>query len=308
MSNGDVPRIFEPSRDLYEKAYSERDEARLYTMQLDKKIQSTQSKLHQKVESQDLHDLVAYRDDLLTKAHAGVRSQNYTDLHRFIVGAQFAFERACVPLLFGSNTKEAQRSRRAIADGMEAKSVDIMAEIFNEPELVNEIFSRHQNAHINESLRHFRGALQEDTVMALLNSPQDGTLIAIPSSLEEDIKQHTDMVVYYVSSEEGNNSYLFRVSVKSRAVDAEEEKEKYPHLVVVHPSNFNNQMFRISKLLVRKNEGHPGLTPDEEQEIADAIKALHAEISRQLTNGAGESLQPRNIKNLARLALKRLTA
>src|SRR5690606_10720842 len=93
-----VPRIFEPTRELYEQAYSNGDVVRMANIELDNRIEAARKSLQVKFKREDFEALHKYCSDIIenTTSKASLPG-NITDGHRLDNSARFAFERVCTP-------------------------------------------------------------------------------------------------------------------------------------------------------------------------------------------------------------------
>jgi len=273
-----TPRSYDEVRPLYEKAVYSGNKIHQTTIELDNQINNSRQKL---IHSTGLDDTIT---TLETIKHAGIEAvkamprdltANFTDLNRLLSTSTFAVEKATMPLLFGANTRRAQSTREELANGTESKSIEII-EI-----LLNNVLPRFANDTRPGDRERIRGAIQEDTATALLNHRQDGQFIVLPASLEDDVLHGTDLDAYYIA--EDGKGYKTPISVKSSKDDAAKERQKHPHLVVISASDFNNQDLAISRLLVRQDEGSPGLSEDEETILNTARQSIYQTFYDQVS-------------------------
>jgi len=78
--------------------------------------------------------------------------------------------------------------------------------------------------------------------------------------------------------------YMQPISIKSSPTDAAAAKLRDPEYVVLSSEDFmnNNAHMNISRLLVREQAGHPGLSATEKAKLEDATTAIHDEFRRQV--------------------------
>lgn len=287
MKNRTTPRIYDSARGLFEESVRDGDEIVRQTIEFDILIQNIQSVLTRDINAgiDMLKNLAVQRQVFFSENTSPKinKTTSYTNIHRLLAGVEFAGDRAVAPLLFASNTHDVQRLRRHYSDGLEGRFVGLIDGELNglgDAQIIRDIPAKYE--------REVRGAIQEDTVAALLNSPQNGRFIVLPSSLEEDLYHGTDLYAYFIG--EDGHGYKQGISVKTGLEDAEAEKRKYPHLVVLHAGHFNNFRLDTSRLLVMRSNGTPGLSESEEAELQYVTEKAYLECVEQIAAIPGQPL------------------
>lgn len=271
-----TPRLSDPNRLRYEQAVSEGDNVRRLNIELDTLISRAQSAiLNPDVSTDAFSGFNAAVMDIMQQA-VGDTTASFTDFHRLMINGNFSTERVIMPLLFGNNSKRVRQMRRRDSNGIEGKSIEMIENLLG----VKNRLSRSKSARASEEFGNVKGALQEDTAAALLNYRQDGDFIVLPPSLEEDLQDHTDLNAYFIAQD--GNGYHVRISIKSSAQKAAEEKLKHPHLVVLAARDFHNEDFKISRLLSRSNAGFPGVSDAEQALIDTARRDVYETFLRQV--------------------------
>jgi len=223
-------------------------------------------------------------------------ADNFTDFYRLVNNASFFKDKLILPVLFGNNKREARHRREEAIDGIYAKSVEIVEILLTNA--YDRIFDTHQSS---TELREIRGAIQESTIMALLNREQNGDFVVLPTGTYQDVKQGVDLLAYYIAADGGG--YMSPISVKSTRSDAEEEKSKYPEKVILSAAEIDNLDLSVSRLLVREVAGSPGLNDTEEAIIDQAIAQLYDSLAAQLqTKNDTVRLPHRTTQDLRHLA------
>jgi hypothetical protein len=275
-----TPRIYDGSRDLFEQSVREGDNITQHTIEFDVMVQNTQSVLLQDTDKGVgmLEELAMQRQDFLKKYAIPKinKATSFTNIHRLVNSVEFAVERAIMPVLFASNTHDVQNLRKEFANGLEGSFVDL---IEGELDSLRDI-PIPQNIPVAEYKRHVRGAIQEDTVAALLNSSQNGQFVVLPSSLEEDLHYGTDLVAYF--TDDSGHGFKQGISVKTGAKDAEAEKKRFPHLVVLCADHTDNHELSTAKLLTKQANGTPGLTDEENTKLRIATENVYLECLKQI--------------------------
>lgn len=271
-----TPRQTEQVRPLYERAVSEGDTVRQLNIELDTLIARAQSALLRPENDADalLHEVQATADAIIEQA-AKETVASFTDYHRLVAGAAFASEKVMIPLLFGSNTEEVRQLRARIANGTEGASVELIELLLQAKRTLPE------SGHIEKEYGEIKGAIQEETAAALLNYHQDGQLIVLPASLNDDIQRHTDLDAYFIGAD--GRGYHQPISIKSSVDKAAAEKRAYPQLVVFSARDLHNQTFKISKILQRDNAGHPGISDEEQTALDSARTDAYDHFCRQVS-------------------------
>lgn len=288
MKNRTTPRIYDRKRGLFEESVRENDTVMQRAVEFDVLTENTQAML--------LHDMSRGLDMLQGLAEQRraffepqtipklSKSTSFTDLHRLIGSVEFAAEKALMPALFASNTHDVQHLRKTFTDGIEGTFIEFIEGALDG---LNDI-STSQFTNIAEYRRTVRGAIQEDTVAALLNHFQTGQFVVLPSSLEEDLYQGTDLVAYFIADD--GNGYKQGISVKTTTKDAVAEKKKYPHLVVLHAGHSHNFDLSTAKLLVRRVNGAPGITNKEESKLQAITNNIYMEFINQISIIPGQPI------------------
>lgn len=225
------------------------------------------------------------------------KNHNINDYARLVSSIEFGTERAVMPLLFRSNDIDTQVVRALLTNGAAGETVDMIDKMMRDLTIgSNTDYEIHFNARI-------RGAVQELTAAALLNDYQDGQIVALPAFIEDDYLGGIDLDAYY-TAKDGYN-YRSLISIKSSNRGARETKQTHPHLVVLSASDFNNYHLDISRLLVKRNAGSPGLNDVDRTRLDEASRKIHAMFAKQVDEGAMAIKLPEQNVHVLTSALKR---
>ena len=284
------------SRPLYEEAFSSGDMVRQWTVELDTLVENAQAavlsdKLTFPQKATQLRYVHGEAQELLTKA-SRQKSSNFTDFHRIMATSVFVSEKILLPPLFGANTRRIRKFRQELSNGAEGMSVDMISSLL-------ENYDNAPNGLPREERNRIRGAIQEDTLAALLNYRQDGQFIALPSSLYEDTRAGIDLMAYYIAGD--GSGYRTPVSVKTTRQDAQQTMERQPNLVVLNAEDLGNLNLGISRLLVKDNEGTPGLTDSEQARLQQARDHAYYQFCEQLPQTVSHPIPHRSSQFLLSL-------
>jgi hypothetical protein len=295
-----TPRMHDRARGLFEQSTQDHDDIMVRTIEFDTMVQNVQSVLSHDADKgiKLLRDLAEQRKAFIRTAHKTLESNtitNFTNIHRLATSVEFATERALLPYLFSSNTHDVQNIRRKFVNGIEGQYIEIINGILG----ALNILPHDEHPTTREYRQNMRGAIQEDTIAALLNHSQNGNFVVLPSSLQEDLLQGTDLIAYFIADD--GHGYRQGISVKSTRRDAEHEKQKHPHLVVLDAERINNLDLSIAKLLVRRVSGFPGLTDNENSLLQNATHDIYHEYVDQLSQTSGQPLPQSNSQQVRRI-------
>ncbi len=205
--------------------------------------------------------------------------ENWTDALRYATGSSFVIERIVLPFTIGRNGSH--YIRQDMANGILGKSLDLIEPALEYVDILKSTpHSTRNTLQLTQQLPHIRGWIQEMTVMALINYPQSGDLVSLPSSTIEDIEQQTDLLAYV---RKRGNGYRIPISVKSTERDTATEEARYPKLCVIGAQEFGNQGLSITRLLLRQHHGHPGITEDEAERINEARRVIMSKLQAKVT-------------------------
>lgn len=282
-----TPRSYEPSRGLYEDAVRRNDSYLIASIELDTVLEGMQQLYgSQRISTEEACELIdEYTTELVDSIDRSYAAQqnSITDIYRLINGATFATERFLAPFAFASNTNESDDLRSFISNGTVGHSTDIISTLLD-----SKYESRWRNTPESYT-NNIIGAINESTVIALLNTEQSSSMLAVPANTTDDIKKRTD-VNYYLYDHEYATGHRLDINVKSGVDQKLREKRAHPRDIVVCAADFSNSNFAISKLLIRKYEGSPGLSDQEEARLHEAYISLVRAINCQLPRARARQL------------------
>lgn len=287
-----TPHIYDEARSAYEQAYKTGSHYRLASIELDTLIDSgfAVALTHPEHVAEIGHiielESQAVLEAFSKKANA---DETFTDLNRATTTASFSVERFMAPLIYGVQDESMSKVRRLLADGIEGRSIDFIEQYLSVLHSDRQISS--------EEVQNIRGAIQEHTVMALLNAAQSGNRLALPASLIDDERHGTDIYLYRYDYKQGA-AYRHPISVKSTNAQKDEELGKYPNSIVVTASSFGNLDLSISQLLVRENEGAPGLTERERSQLQVAVDNVVNQVANRLHSRRPTTLDAERLPNI----------
>lgn len=270
-----TPQEHDLNRRDYEEAYSSGDLVVQKNIELNTMIRSVQSlmKSPDRTIEQFLEAYkatIGYAIDIMT--NPPLTSKNFTDFHRLMHTATFVGESIQLPLLFGTNTKEIQKYRKELTNGNMGKSLDLADATLTG-------FTSFENLPSDEA-SGIRGGIQEDTIAALLNEPEDGHFAVLPSTYHEDRHQSIDLHAYFIAND--GQGYMAPISVKTSQGAAKAEKVMHPELIVLSGEQINNQGLEVTRLLIREFNGHPGISAKEKTVVRQARATLYASFCEQV--------------------------
>ena len=259
-----TPRSFDRSRSLYERSVKDANLCRVFSIELDTSIENLRAMvLDDQIDLLEAGTLIETQGvSYVQAAMKQAAGSAFTDYNRVLSTANFARERLIAPLLFSVGSEQLSSARRQVADGTEGISVDLIASYLP---MLDEL--RQRGYH--DQAQQVRGIIQENTVTALLNSDQTSTRLAVPASTYDDLFERTD-VYFYRYSDRQRAGYRHQVSVKSTRVQKAEQLAEYPDDIVIAAEEIGNLNLSVSRLLVKRNEGSPGLSDDEEARLMRA--------------------------------------
>lgn len=264
-----TPSHSDPARSSYETAFRSGDKIAQLTIELDTMIDSAQEAILTGAADSSIMEELDDKATKILQTASTITASTFTDFHHITSGTHFARERVLMPLLFGTNRPRIRDNRRELSDGMLGKNVDILASIFA-------TYRGLLNTYDNDRAR---GAIHEETMAALFNYAQDGSMVALPASYYADRYEKTDLDIYFFKNGQG---YLTPVSVKSSQTVALAERREYPTRITLCAEDMNNSDFSISRLLIAENEGSPGISAKEKQHLEDTRAALISRFSEQI--------------------------
>lgn len=275
-----------PVRPLYEEAYQSHDILTMRTIGINTMAAALRSAFTHSSKDMKLDTLIEgkkkldeYTDvamhEVLTRYQGDLA--RLTDINRFANTALFLEESILVPLTFSSNTRQAHELRKKVVDGMAASAFD---SIESELELIDALGSRSRNEYEESVYAMARGALQENTLTALLNYAQDGSLAVVPSTYYEDIVLSIDARAYYIAQD--NTHWTAPISFKTSTFAAEKEKEAHPGHVVLCGESVGNKHGEISRLLVREFSGIESLSLRDKTMLENARLKLLEDFTAQI--------------------------
>lgn len=276
MTISRTPRSYDQVRPLYERAVFEGDKVRQSTIELDNLIDRTRQ-LFTHTNDFDVQEAITGLDTARIEALHHISHDlhaNFTDIGRLLSTSNFMDEKLFMPLLFGTNTRRVQMLREKLADGTESKSIEIVEILLNAlAELSQDVQARPGDRD------QLRGAIQEATAAALLNYRQDGRFIVLPTSLKDDVSSGIDLDAFYIA--ENGQGYKAPISIKSSRDNAIKEKRRRPGVVVLAAGDFDNHNLSISRLLVQRDAGYPGIDEAEAAKLEAAQHAIYQKFYEQ---------------------------
>lgn len=279
MALSKTPGMNDLARLQYEVAVATGDHIRQLTIELDTVIEHATQAFPKEPANRLLlaQEVDNFAQEVMRDAKTD-HTADFTDWHRLMSNAQFAVEKIALPFFFSSDDPDFQQLRTSLANGSLGKSVSLIQKLL--------AYYDTQPETLELARGHLRGALQEQTALALFNYPQDGRLIAVPTGFDDDVYHHTDLEVHFITDD--GVGYRQPVSIKSSYVSAKEEKQRHPHLAVLSAADFNNSQYRTSRLLVREDSGYPGITDAEHTLILKSRKKLLSALREQMPHTAAE--------------------
>lgn len=292
-----TPRIYDPSRALYERAFHDGDTSLMFSIELDTTIENlTNDALNHTVDLQDSIEFLSnYALGTLKKAPE-VAADSFTNFNRVMATASFATERFMAPFAYSLESSQLQSGRRRLADGTAGKSVDLLAPFVE----------HYDDAAATMPAEHkleVRGAIQEQTVQALINLDQSGVRLAVPSTTVDDLYKGTDLYLYRYDYKE-DAGYRHSISIKSTNRQMRRQKFFQPDMIVITAQDIGNLDLDISRLLIKNYQGYPGLSDPEHEQLIVAktkvLKSIAAQIeARQADVNSAEQLKRLNNDNLS---------
>lgn len=285
------PSLHSPVRRIFEQAH-QHDEKNvlLKTIKLDTYTSAVKNELRKNPESgaAELAHLLQYAA-AADRVVASDTLASPTDLFRYISNSAFTTEKALLPLFFGSNNNRIRHVRAVIANGMSGKFSEITEQILN----LKAGFTPHDMKSSPDEYAAVRGALQENTVAALLNIEDDADFIVLPARAEDDLLRGTDLVAYFKASD-GRN-YRSGISVKSSeggaAVEWSKWQSRNPRLIILHSEQFDNYNYAVSRLYTRYMNGE-SLNDADTSTIQQSALKLREEFNSQVER-KGATLHPK---------------
>lgn len=296
-----TPRQTDPSRAIFETAVREGNTALVESIVIDTEI-------HNLITSFSVHDgeYLTRIEELLLDRTADARvidtidpMENWTDALRYTAGATFIGERIVAPLTY--NRQGSHEVRRKLADGILGKIIDIIEPVVEYIDLLESKGSALPK-HFEIQLKQTRGWVQEMTMMALIDLPQSADSIAVPSSTIEDLKQHTDLLLYLRKRGFG---YRIPISVKSSLQDTVLEEHRWPQVCVIGAAEIANLDLSVTRLLLKQHLGHPGVTSNEEDILIAAREIIMTKIANwteKELRTSGTEVEPSVAMHLSHMA------
>ncbi len=277
---------YHPVRPLYEEAYRSHDILAMRTIGVNTMSAALRSAFMYGSKDSKLDTLIEGKkklDDYTDAAMYEVlnlyqgEATRLTDINRFANTALFLEESLLVPLTFSSNTRQALDLRKKVLNGVAAKA---SGSIELELELIDTLGSKARNDFEENVYNMARGALQENTLTALMNYAQDGSLAVMPSTYYEDIVLSIDARAYYVAQD--NTHWTAPISYKTSIAAAEIEKQTHPGHVVLCGESIGNKHGEISRLLLREFSGGEKLSFRDKAILEDARLKVLEDFTAQI--------------------------
>lgn len=285
MKLRETPIHYDPVRPLYEEAYQRDDVITMRTIGINTMIAALRSDFRNSSTDHALEYLVDAKKQLETYTESAVEevstlhsrdTSRFTDMNRFFNTALFVDESLFLPITFAANTKSARELRKMFTNGTAANALEL---IEFQLAYIDALQYQSRSESEEDMYAMARGALQENTLTALLNYAQDGSLTVAPSTYYEDTMLSIDARAYYIDAD--NVSWTAPISFKTSTFAAEREKVAHPGHIVLCGESIGNKHGDISRLLVKEFSGRVALTSDEKRTLEAARLALLADFTAQ---------------------------
>ena len=270
-----TPNSRHPARATYERAFFDDDKSTLRAIELDTLIDNSRSAI-----ASDQFT-VEQKMQLMEKAQTNATNIVYdelrTDTSSFvalsrIVGNELLLtEKILLPLYFGNNTRQAKLLRQKLINGTAGKYTDTIDLLYKAEE---------QGIATKRDRDYFVGAVQENTIAALLGRAESSDFAVLQSSYYQDRKEGTDLLAYFMA--EDGHGYVAPISVKTSRRSAERDRSAHSDTIVLCGEDIGNRHLELSKLLVAENEGHPGISDYDKIRLDSAHHTLYEQFCHQL--------------------------
>lgn len=269
------------SRHLFEYAYQNHELARELTIRIDTVIDNLLQSMpnqpnHSAAISSGLATIDATVADMKTRYKRGNTTvDNWIDVTRLQNTASFARERFLLPLYFSD--PHLYEARHDVANGLSGASTELLSRHLD---MVDRL-TRDQFKSMDG--KNLRGAINEQTAMALINFSQSPSMVAVPTSLTEDVLHGVDLHLYRMQKDENGVQHGVRygVSVKTAGLDAEYERHKRPDLIVISANDMRNLGLQTTRSLVALHAADPAFGEQETSQLADFHEQLIHNIDEQ---------------------------
>lgn len=275
FSQNTTPRQNSPARRIFEHATQQGNTARIASIGIDTRVEATIANILRDHTGMDalLSELPADGANHQVMDMVST-SDNWTDSLRYAAAVTFMHERVVIPVTF--NRSECQEIRDRTADGILGKALDLIepvVEFIDSYQMRSTALLKHDQVQLQEA----KGWVQEMTIMALINYPQNADLVALPSSTIQDLKESTDLICYLQDHSIG---YQIPISIKSSTESTRNEECRRPKLCVVGAADIGNLDLVITRLLLRQHNGYPGLSDSEEAAIHAAREIVLSKLTK----------------------------